>query len=38
MKGNVGDLYLKFNIVNPTNLSEEQLRLYEELKKISTRE
>lgn len=35
MKGNTGDLYVLFNIVNPVKLSDEQLKLYEELSKIS---
>lgn len=35
LKGKVGDLYVKFNIVNPTNLTEEQLKLYKELNEIS---
>lgn len=35
MKKNTGDLYIKFNIVNPEKLSEEQIKLYEELKSIS---
>ena len=35
MKGNIGDMYVSFNIVNPTNLSEEQIKLYETLKEIS---
>lgn len=33
MKGNTGDLYIMFNIVNPTNLNEKQTELYEELQK-----
>ncbi|RVU54360.1 DnaJ C-terminal domain-containing protein [Anaerosphaera multitolerans] len=32
LAGNVGDLYIRFNIVNPTNLTEEQLKIYEDLK------
>lgn len=35
MKGNMGDLYIQVNIVNPTNLNEEQLKLYEQLREIS---
>lgn len=35
LKGNVGDLYVIFNIVNPKELSEEQEKLYKELEKIS---
>lgn len=35
LKGNVGDLYVVFNIVNPHDLSEEQVKLYKELEKIS---
>jgi len=35
MDGNTGDLYIEVNIVNPPNLNEEQLKLYEQLKKIS---
>lgn len=31
LKNNVGDLYVKFNIVNPTKLSEKQIELYKEL-------
>lgn len=38
MKGNIGDLYIKFNIVNPTNLSDEQIQLYEKLRDVSIRE
>lgn len=33
MKGNTGDLYIMFNIVNPTKLNEKQIKLYEELQK-----
>lgn len=32
LKGNEGDLYIEFNIVNPTNLNEEQINLYEKLR------
>lgn len=35
LKGNVGDLYVVFNIVNPKDLTEEQEKLYKELEKIS---
>ena len=35
MKGNTGDLYIEINIVNPTNLNPEMLKLYEELSEIS---
>ena len=35
MKGNIGDLYIETNIVNPPNLTEEQKRLYEQLREIS---
>lgn len=35
LKGNVGDLYITFNIVNPNHLTPEQKKLYEELSKIS---
>lgn len=35
LKGNVGDLYVIFNIVNPKELSEEQEKLYKKLEKIS---
>lgn len=35
LKNNKGDLYIKFNIVNPKNLNEEQIKLYEQLKSIS---
>jgi curved DNA-binding protein len=35
MKGNMGDLYIEVNIVNPPNLTEEQKRLYEQLKNVS---
>ena len=34
LKGNVGDLYIKFNIVNPSNLTEEEIKLYEKLKEL----
>lgn len=32
MKGNTGDLYVKVKIVNPENLTQEQIELYEKLK------
>lgn len=35
LKGNVGDLYIIFNIVNPKNLSEEELDLYKKLQNLS---
>ena len=35
LKGNIGDLYVIFNIVNPDDLSEEQVKLYKELEKLS---
>ena len=35
MKGNTGDLYIETNIVNPPNLTEEQKRLYKQLKETS---
>ncbi|WFA08401.1 DnaJ C-terminal domain-containing protein [Tissierella sp. Yu-01] len=35
-KGNTGDLYLEINIVNPPELSEEEVKLYERLSEIST--
>lgn len=35
MKRNIGDMYVVFSIVNPQILTDEQLKLYEELKKIS---
>lgn len=34
MKGNRGDMYIQGNIVNPPNLTEEQKRLYEQLRDI----
>ena len=34
MKGSKGDLYIETNIVNPPNLSKEQIKLYKELKAI----
>lgn len=33
LKGSSGDLYVKFNIVNPNELTEEQIKLYEKLSK-----
>ena len=35
MKRNIGDMYVVFSIVNPQILTDEQIKLYEELKKIS---
>ena len=35
LKGNIGDLYVKFNIVNPVKLTDEQKALYEKLKEVS---
>ncbi len=35
MKNNVGDLYIEVNIVNPPTLTEEEKKLYEQLKSIS---
>lgn len=35
MKGNRGDLYLEINIVNPSNLTEEEIKLYEKLRELS---
>lgn len=35
MKDNKGDLYLEINIVNPPELSKEELKLYEKLSKVS---
>jgi curved DNA-binding protein len=35
MNGNAGDLYIQVNIVNPPELSKEELKLYEKLSKIS---
>lgn len=32
--GNIGDLYVEINIINPPKLTEEQKRLYEELRRI----
>lgn len=34
LKGNVGDHYINVVINNPTNLTDEQTKLYEELKKL----
>ncbi len=34
MKGEEGDLYIEFKIILPPNLSEEEIKLYEELRKI----
>lgn len=35
-KGEVGDLYLEINIVQPEKLSDEEIELYEKLKELST--
>lgn len=35
MKGKKGDLYIEINIVNPPELNDEMLKLYEELSRIS---
>lgn len=35
MKGNIGDLFIEINIVNPPELSKEERELYEKLSKIS---
>ncbi|MFA7411598.1 MAG: DnaJ C-terminal domain-containing protein [Tissierellaceae bacterium] len=35
MSENRGDLYLEINIINPTSLTEEEIKLYEELKDLS---
>jgi curved DNA-binding protein len=35
LKGNTGDLYVEISIVNPPDLSEEELELYKELKEKS---
>lgn len=35
IKGNTGDLYIEINIVNPTEMNPEMLKLYEELSRIS---
>lgn len=35
LKGNTGDLYVEVSIVNPPNLSEEELELYKKLKEKS---
>jgi curved DNA-binding protein len=35
MKGNIGDLYVKINIVNPPTITKQEEKLYEKLKKIS---
>ncbi len=31
MKGNIGDLYVEINIVNPPKLTKKQRKLYEQL-------
>ncbi len=36
LKGNTGDLYVELSIVNPPDLSKEELELYEKLKEISS--
>ncbi len=36
LKGNAGDLYVEISIVNPPDLSKEEIELYEKLKEIST--
>lgn len=36
LKGKTGDLYVEISIVNPPDLSEEELDLYKKLKEIST--
>lgn len=35
MKNNIGNLYIEINIVNPPELTEEEIELYEKLKEIS---
>lgn len=35
MKGRQGDLFIEINIVNPPELTEKEIRLYEKLKKVS---
>ncbi|VYU05969.1 DnaJ domain-containing protein [Peptoniphilus gorbachii] len=35
LKGNVGDLYVIFNIVNPKKLSDDQIKLYKELQNLN---
>ncbi len=35
-KENLGDLYIRVKIVNPTSLSEVEKELYEKLKEVST--
>ncbi len=35
MKGNIGDLYIEINLVNPPELTDEMLKLYEELSRIT---
>ena len=34
LKGNKGDLYIEFNIVNPQSLSQDQKDLYEKLRDL----
>ena len=35
MKGDQGNLFLEINIVNPPDLTDKEIKLYEKLKKIS---
>lgn len=35
MKGNTGDMFIEFALVNPQNLSKEQIELYKKLEEIS---
>ncbi|MBC8587326.1 DnaJ C-terminal domain-containing protein [Paratissierella segnis] len=35
LNDNIGDLYLEINIVNPPRLSDKEIKLYEELSKLS---
>lgn len=35
LKNNIGDLYIKFNIVNPENLKDEEVELYKKLEKLN---
>lgn len=37
LKNNTGDLYIKLNIVNPENISEEEKNLYRELEKLNNK-
>lgn len=34
LKGNIGNLYVEFNMVLPADLTDEEIKLYEELKKL----